>query len=123
MPDHSFGKEHRLLSKKDFSYLRDRSRRVSTSTLLIYYKKSRVGESATRLGISISKKVGSAVRRNRLKRLIREFFRTSNFGHMGKDILVVVSPRLLKEEDYNKVGSYLNKMMSRLLLQVKSDDK
>lgn len=34
-------------------------------------------EKKRRLGLAISKKVGSAVRRNRIKRLVREVFRTA----------------------------------------------
>jgi ribonuclease P protein component len=31
---------------------------------------------ATRLGVTVSRKIGGAVRRNKVKRLLREFFRT-----------------------------------------------
>ena len=45
----------------------------------------------TRLGLSVSARTGNAVRRNRLKRLIREFFRQKRATlPQGLDILVVV---------------------------------
>jgi ribonuclease P protein component len=121
VPENSYGKERRLLSKNDFLYLRSKSRRTSARNVIVYYKKSQTGSSLTRLGISVSKKVGCAVKRNRLKRIIREFFRTSTFGHTGKDILVVVSPHLLKEGDYQKIGTYLRKVMNDLFLRVEHD--
>ena len=45
----------------------------------------------TRLGLSVSARTGNAVRRNRLKRLIREFFRLKRATlQPGLDILIVV---------------------------------
>lgn len=48
--------------------------------------------SYARLGISVAKKkVRSAVARNRLKRLVRESFRTHKEGLAGLDVLVIAS--------------------------------
>lgn len=47
----------------------------SNHFIVIYKTKS---EGACRAGITASKKVGNAVYRNRVKRLIREFFRLNN---------------------------------------------
>jgi len=44
----------------------------------------------TRLGITVSKKIGNAVKRNRIKRVIRELFRLNkNRFPVGYDIVIV----------------------------------
>jgi ribonuclease P protein component len=47
-----------------------------------------------RLGIAATRKLGSAVRRNRAKRLVREVFRR-NTPAAGYDIVIVPRPELL----------------------------
>ena len=100
MTDNCFPKCNRLLSVEDFSYLRKDSKRIKGRNFIIYYKDSLVGVGLTRIGISVSKKVGNAVFRNTYKRLIREFFRTSEFKNLGLDILIVLYP-YLKQKNIN----------------------
>ena len=51
------------------------------------------------MGISVSKKVGNAVKRNRIKRKIREEFRISGYKNSQIDFLVTVSTRNFKKND------------------------
>ena len=97
MAKYSFEKSYRLLSKIDFDFLKNRSRTLNSKFFRIYYKESRLEEGRSRLGISVSRKVGKAVVRNRFKRIIRETFRKNiEFKNHGLDVLLVVSPKIFR---------------------------
>lgn len=63
---------YRLKANKDFRRVFQRGRSVATGKLVLYWFDNR--SSAFRVGFSISKKVGNAVIRNRLKRRLRACF-------------------------------------------------
>lgn len=89
MADSRFEKKFRLLSASDFSELKVDSYSFKKPSLIIYYKKNPFNQ--TRIGLSVLKKLGKAHDRNRLKRLVREYFRQSDYKFLGCDILFVVS--------------------------------
>ncbi len=93
-----FPKSLRLTQKKDFEHLRERSFKSFVPPLVVYSKDSRLGCSYARVGFSVSKKQGNAVRRNRLKRILREEFRLS--PHLpGKALdLLVIAAQPVKDE-------------------------
>jgi ribonuclease P protein component len=94
----SFPKSYRVLLKKDFSYLRDQSRKDFESPLIIYSKASRLNLSHARLGMSISSKQGNSVRRNRIKRLLREEFRNNPLRQeIPLDLLLVGAHKITDE--------------------------
>jgi len=66
-------KEERLRKKTDFETIAKEGIRRHTKNFLIIARKNERGFS--RMGAVASKKVGKAVERNRVKRLMREFFR------------------------------------------------
>lgn len=84
----TFSKEERLLDRSDFVNLNRSGTRYHTKHFIIIAKRNEPG--ITRLGITAGKRVGNAVRRNRIKRLIREFFRlTKAHFPTGYDIAVI----------------------------------
>ena len=93
---YQFSKNYRLLSQRAFKNLRGGSICLKTKFLRAYYKDSFDEGFETKIGISVSKKVGPAYVRNRLKRLVKENFRLSGAKEKGIDVMFVVSPFLYK---------------------------
>lgn len=70
-------KKHRLTRSADFQRVYRQGKSVAGRHAVLYYFE-RVSESeddASRLGVSVSKKVGGAVVRNQVKRVLKEIFR------------------------------------------------
>ncbi|MBK7973754.1 MAG: ribonuclease P protein component [Deltaproteobacteria bacterium] len=71
----------------------------------------------SRLGITIPRQVGNAVLRNRLRRLVREYFRTrrEQFGD-AHDFVVIPRPgtRWLRLRDLNEIGRLAHEARSRV---------
>jgi ribonuclease P protein component len=68
-----FPASRRLKSPAEFRHVYDRNRSAADTVLVVYACEN--GFTHPRLGVSVSRKVGGAVTRNRLKRLYREAFR------------------------------------------------
>ena len=71
--DHSFKKADRILKRNEFIQLSKFGRKLQNENFIIIYAPGQFGRS--RLGITVTRKVGNAVKRNRIKRLVREYFR------------------------------------------------
>src|SRR6516225_6022081 len=85
---HRFLKAEHLRRPADFKRDYDRRRSVSDEWLIVYACEN--GLPHLRLGCSVSRKVGNAVRRNRLRRLYREAFRLSKHElPAGLDLVLV----------------------------------
>jgi len=69
-----FPKAAHLRSEADFERVYARKCKAADGVLLVFADRNELG--LTRIGLSVSKKHGGAVTRNRLKRLLRESFRS-----------------------------------------------
>ncbi len=89
MREFSFRKTDRLRKSIDYRKLNLSGRKVENHEFILIYKKNVLKNS--RLGITVSKKVGIAVERNRIKRITREFFRTNRYLFIegGVDLNVI----------------------------------
>ncbi len=79
----------------------------SNSFLVLYAKKNRL--EANRVGVTVSKKLGGAVVRNRVRRRLREVYRLneSRFA-AGWDIVVVARSRCITADFEKITAAYLS---------------
>ncbi len=84
----------RLKKQADFQRLFQKGKRGYAPSLMVIYAPS----NTTTMGISVGKKHGKAVQRNRIKRLLREAFRAVQDEMQGSYKLVLM-PKV--EEEYS----------------------
>ena len=88
MSDFSFPKSAKLRKSAEFRHIYDGQVRAGDDHLLVFASWNDLGE--TRCGLSVSKKHGNAVRRGRLKRLMREAFRHVRHDlPVGLDLILI----------------------------------
>ena len=86
--------DYRLKKEKDFNLVFKKGKRLySESLTVIYFPSKEIKE-----GFAVSKKHGKSVKRNRIKRLLRESFR-SFIPYFGQNFFFVFIPKV--KEDYS----------------------
>jgi ribonuclease P protein component len=85
----TFGKPSRLHHQQSFRRVLRHGRRAARRQVVVYVDAN--GLSWSRLGLRVSRRVGNAVCRNRVKRLIREAFRVRRDRlPVGVDIVCLI---------------------------------
>lgn len=109
-------KRGRLTRSADFERVY-RQGRSHGNRYLVLYAFPRTGEGEARLGVSVSRKVGGAVDRNRVKRLLREAVAASQQPiPEGHDLVVVARPdarELAEREGLAGVQSALTELLEK----------
>ena len=99
--------DYRLKKEKDFKAVFNKGKRLFSSSLTLIYLPSE----QLKVGYAVSKKHGGSVIRNRIKRLLRESFR-SFIPEIGQNFFFVFIPKVKDEytlEEFKESMAYILK--------------
>jgi len=108
---YTFAKDKRIRSKAEFSAVFDKGARATRGPLMTVAMPT--DHPTPRLGISVPKRVGSAPKRNRIKRMLRESFRLMQHDFPRPyDLIIVVRPHepMILAEYQRLLGALLVKL-------------
>ena len=92
----------RLKKQADFQRLFQKGKRAFSPSLTVIYRPSK----EMTMGISIGKKHGKSVQRNRIKRLLREAFRSTQ-DEMTGNYSVILIPKVCEEYSFHTFKKHL----------------
>jgi ribonuclease P protein component len=94
----AFSRSARLLRHSDFERVYKLGKRQFFAHMTFFYLRREAGESS-RIGFTVSKALGNAVRRNRMRRRLREAVRAEwNAAPEMADMVINPKPALLKAD-------------------------
>jgi ribonuclease P protein component len=96
-------RRNRLSRSRDFDAVYRQGRSVSTRYLVLYsFPRPDEAEEESRLGLAVSRKVGGAVERNRVKRRLRAAFeQVQESLPRGRDFVLIARPGLGEAAEAN----------------------
>lgn len=103
-----------LKKPSEFSKVYKRGKSYADKNLVVYYLPNQL--QITRVGFSISKKVGNSVVRNRVRRLIRESFRLNYADMIGYDIVFIARVRS-NQVDYHEITRSIKYIFKKIDLE------
>ena len=110
MKTQTFGKEERIRKKRDYTRIYEQGERIYSRRFTLVVCPSPAG--VTRLGTTVSKKAGNAVQRNRIKRLLREFFRVNKSRLPASQDIVIIAKKGILPLGYGDVSRELESRLT-----------
>ncbi len=111
-----FGPRHRILRRADFQLTYGEGRRAHGRFVAVFCRRrarDEPGGEFWRLGITATRKSGNAVRRNRQRRLVREYFRLNQHWLPGGCDFVVNTRSGLSTASLAELAKDLDRVMQR----------
>ncbi len=107
-----YSRRDRLRKRFEFRQTQLHGRRIHSPHFLIVVRPNALQD--TRLGITVTKKVGNAVERNRVKRVVREVFRRNRALFPGSHDVVFIAKKGAPALGYAAVLSEVQKASGKL---------
>jgi ribonuclease P protein component len=101
-------KAMRLRTRREFVAVQRTGTKVTTKHFLALF--TRRDDGPGRVGFTVTKKVGNAVTRNRVKRLMREWLRQNGWVRPGRDVVIIAKDSAAKLRGLDEVGPDLSRI-------------
>ena len=108
----SLKKADRILKRREFVELSQHGRRIQNENFIAYFSCGH--DNRSRLGVTVTKKVGGAVKRNRIKRQVREFFRLNRSCLSGQWDINIIAKIGVAEISSEEVHQSLQNIFDRI---------
>jgi ribonuclease P protein component len=105
-------KENRLALRKDFQRVYRFGRSIANFQFVLYINKTKE-LNTLRLGVSVSKKVGNAIVRNRIRRRVKEIIRLK-LDQLPKGVdLILIARKPVADMDYHAINKSLIHLLKK----------
>ena len=112
-------KYNRVRHNKDFTRILHEGTALKTNALVLYYT---CQSNHLTVGIAISKKVGNAVTRNKIKRQLRSIFRNYIETYPHFEIIAVVRKNYL-DYSFAQISELVKKMLDKTEIKLNEQEK
>ena len=116
MAEMAYPRSYRIRSRQEFQELNREGHRLSLGSLVIRYRANTLGH--PRFGLTVSRRVGNAVCRNRVKRHLREAIRRQREAFGAFDVVIIARPKaaeLSHEDFFGMMGRALDQALGQHL--------
>ncbi|MEW6670786.1 MAG: ribonuclease P protein component [Thermodesulfobacteriota bacterium] len=107
-----FNKTDRILKRSDYLRLQQTGNKIQNNHFIASFGPGRFNRS--RLGITVTKKVGNAATRNKIKRMSREFFRLNRHQLTGSWDIVIIAKKEAVNLTADQTFSSLQNVFDRI---------
>ncbi|ASK61765.1 ribonuclease P protein component [Virgibacillus phasianinus] len=105
-------KAFRIKDNKEFQLVFKQGKSFANRQLVIYYMKKE-GQTHFRVGISVGKKIGNAVTRNRIKRHLRHAFQDLGEQISKTSDIIIIARQPTKNMEYEQFKKSLTHLLSK----------
>lgn len=116
-------KKNRLTKREYFDKVYKHGKSSANHQFVLYYK-AQPQQASFRLGVSVSKKLGNAVVRNRIRRVLKEIVRLNASQIPGGYDLILIARKPVVEMSYHEIEKSVFHVLKRAsLLRRKGETK
>ncbi|MFP7170618.1 ribonuclease P protein component [Terribacillus sp. 7520-G] len=100
-------KEYRIKKNEAFQEVFQKGSSFANRQLVLYYKRQETADTHFRIGLSVSKKLGNAVMRNKIKRYLRQAFHELDEQVVQGYDFIVIARQPAKDMTYQELKKSL----------------